>query len=74
MPMYDHHIAGWVIFLALLILFVIGLFVILRAVARSGAPEGHGKSATDLLNERYARGEVSKDEYLRIKKDILRKE
>lgn len=74
MPMYDHYIAGWVIFLALLILFVIGLFVILRAVARSGASEGHVKSAIDLLKERYARGEVSKDEYLRIKKDILRKE
>lgn len=28
-------------------------------------------TALDLLNERYARGEIERDEYLQSKKDIL---
>ena len=29
-----------------------------------------GKNALDLLNERYAKGDVKQDEYMRIKADI----
>lgn len=71
MPMYDHHIIGWVIFLSLLIAFIVGLLIIFRAAPGRGGREGHGKSAIDLLDERYARGDISRDEYLRAKNDIL---
>lgn len=32
----------------------------------------HGRSALDALEERYARGEIGRDEYLEKKKDIVR--
>lgn len=28
------------------------------------------KGAIDILNERYARGEIARDEYLRMKRDV----
>lgn len=73
MPMYDQHIMGWVIFLALLIVFVIGLLIIFRAAPVRGGREGQGKRAIDLLDERYAKGDISREEYLRAKNDILGK-
>lgn len=73
MTMYDYHIVGWVIFLSLLIAFVIGLLVIFRAPLGRGGQEGHRKSAIDLLDERYARGDISREEYLKAKNDILAK-
>ena len=72
MTMYDYHIVGWVIFLSLLIAFVIGFFIIFRGAPGWGGREG-GKNAIDLLDERYARGDISREEYLRAKNDILGK-
>jgi putative membrane protein len=33
--------------------------------------EGEDESAIDILKRRYARGEISREEYERMKKDIL---
>ena len=59
------HAMFWVVLLALLV-------VVTLAIAR-GRRRGSRESATalDLLNERYARGEIDRDEYLQRKKDIL---
>ncbi|MCC6503737.1 MAG: SHOCT domain-containing protein [Deltaproteobacteria bacterium] len=73
MTMYDHHIIGWVIFLSLVVVFIIGLLVISRAALGRGGREGNGKRAIDFLDERYARGDISREEYLRAKNDILGK-
>lgn len=62
---------GWVIFLSLLIVFVIGLLIIFRTAPVRGGREGQGKRAIDLLDERYAKGDISREDYLRAKNDIL---
>jgi putative membrane protein len=76
MPMHDYFWGGggwggWMLvhgafWLLLLALIVFGAVVLMRG---SRSP-GQG-SALDLLNERYARGEIDRDEYLQRKKDIL---
>jgi putative membrane protein len=50
---------------------LIGLAAIFAAylVKRSGSASGR-PSALDLLNERYVRGELTKDDFDRMRKDI----
>lgn len=55
---------------------VLGLVLIIAIVwfmikaSSSGRMTSQNKSALDTLNERYARGEIDKDEYLEMKKRI----
>jgi putative membrane protein len=58
------HAVFWIVLLALLI---VGALAIARGYRRDGGGPG---SALDLLNERYARGEIDREEYLQRKKDI----
>ncbi len=51
-----------------ILLIVIIVFVI-RA-ARGGAYRGLGETPLDILKKRYAKGEITKEEFERIKKDI----
>jgi len=59
---------GWIIGLIILIIM---LWLITRGV-NSGNPSSpqQSKSALETLKERYARGEIDKDEYLEKKKMI----
>lgn len=62
---------GWMmlIWLALLVLVIVAAFQLYK---RSSSPPqtGSRSSGLDLLEERYARGEVSRDEYLQKKHDL----
>lgn len=74
-PMMYGPYGGWV-FLNFLfwILIIIGvILLIVWLVRRPGRYErGHGEeSPLDILRKRYALGEISKEEFERMKKDIL---
>ncbi len=72
--MYGYHWLWMVVWLGFLILIIVGIFFIVRALAgkRISGEKGE-KSALDILNEKYARGEITRDEYNEKKKDILGK-
>ena len=59
------HVIFW-----LLILAAIVAVTLLFARGRSGKAGEGGRSALDQLDERYARGEIDREEYLQRKKDI----
>lgn len=65
------HMGGWgfMMFFWLIILAVLvyGIFSFSRN--RGGGAQTGGK-ALDILKERYARGEISREEFERMKKDI----
>lgn len=65
---------GMGIFGALFMLLVVGLIVWLVVyLARDGQGGGAGaKRAIELLDERYARGEIDRDEYLERRADLER--
>ena len=70
-----------VVMLAVLALIVVGLVFLVRGLTRhdhvqpgspQGPPPGLSKSsALQVLEERYARGEIDREEFLQRKQDLL---
>ena len=58
-----------IIFWALLIL---GIVYLIKMVAGSSKKQGKKKPAIDILKMRYAKGEVSKEEFEKIKDDLTK--
>lgn len=65
---YPFHWFGLIIWFIFLLLIIVGIILITRFFM--GTKTGGQKRAIDILKERYAKGEISKDEYLEKKKDI----
>lgn len=65
---------GWIMMIFILIIVVLGVLVLFRYLQHSGSATQNNSSskAIDLLNERYARGELSDEEYKRKKSEILK--
>lgn len=63
------HMIVWVV---ILIAVIVGVVWLVRSLAVPGAHHLPRRSGgLDVLEERYARGELNRDEYLQKKKDIL---
>lgn len=70
---FGHHGWGmlWVWILGLILLFLV-IWLIIRISDRDRPPAGPTeKSAMDILKEKYARGEISKEDYENRKRDLL---
>jgi putative membrane protein len=67
---------GWfwaVLMLVFWIAVIVGIVFLIRWLAsstRSSQEIRTGESAHDILKKRYARGEITKDEFEKMKKDI----
>ena len=70
---FDHGVwmfGGWLVMLLIWLAPFIALFVGLKVLLGRPNPPTAGKSALDVLDEAYARREISRDEYL-LKRDDL---
>jgi len=70
--------AGWMFFhgffwLIILALVVIGIVLVVRAIGTDGVQARAERRSTglDALEERYARGEIKREEFLEKKRDLL---
>jgi putative membrane protein len=73
-PMMHYGFGYGGMFMWIIFLIVIGLLIyfIINAQTTKGRTPTQNESALDILKKRYARGEITKEEYERMKKDIER--
>jgi putative membrane protein len=62
------HMIVWVV---ILIAIIVGIVWLVRSIAAPGGRLPRRSAGLDVIEERYARGEINRDEYLQKKKDIL---
>lgn len=72
----SHMFSGWggylavILLLIFLILIVIGAIYMIKSLNQNQA-KNQGKSSREILEERYAKGEIDKEEFDKKKKDIV---
>ena len=59
----------WVLIIAALVWFVVGITRD-KGIASEGNATGREQSALEILRQRYARGEIDRDEFEQKKKDL----
>ena len=81
-PYYGSYGGGWgvammvfggIFWLAVLAFIIAAVVWFMRSPGRGGqgpSPIERGPTALDILEERYARGEIDRDEYLQKKRDL----
>lgn len=60
---------GWFFMLLFWGLVILGLVVLVRWLAQSAAAK-NGKTALEILKERYARGEIGREEFEQKRNDL----
>jgi len=62
---------GWMMVLWWVIIIAAIVFIVWFATNQTRNVQPNQKSALDILKERYARGEISKEEFQEKKRDLL---
>jgi putative membrane protein len=63
---------GWLAMIIFLVLPVLGIIFLVKLIAGSPKKGDKEETAIDILKKRYAKGEISKEEFDRIKNDLTK--
>ncbi len=72
--MFGFEHGGWMMGgLGMLLLWLIPIILLLAAIKYfSGGPSARPRTAVEILDEAYARGEVNREEYLQKREDLMK--
>lgn len=63
---------GWMFMVLFWVLIIFGVVYIVQAILRRAGQSGAEETPLDILKRRYAKGEITKEEFDRIKDDLLK--
>lgn len=68
---YDWGVAHMIVWIVILIAIIVGIVWLVRyLLAKDDLVLPRRRAGLDVLEERYARGEINRDEYLEKKRDL----
>lgn len=63
---------GWVFMMVLWVLVILGIIYVIKVIAGGTGKEKGEETPVDILKKRYAKGEIGKEEYDRMKNDLTK--
>lgn len=62
---------GWIFMIIFWILVILGVVYLIKLIAGGARREEKKDTALDILKQRYAKGEITKEEFEEKKKDLI---
>lgn len=63
---------GWFFMILFWALLILGIVYIVKLIGGGSKREGKEETALDILKKRYAKGEINREEYEKIKDDLMK--
>ncbi len=63
---------GWLLMIIFWIIVILGVVYLIKLIAGGTKKEEKAETALDILKKRYVRGEISKEEFEKIKDDLMK--
>jgi putative membrane protein len=63
---------GWLFMIIFWALVILGVVYIFKMISDRSRPAGKGETALDILKKRYAKGEITREEFEKMQDDLMK--